>query len=72
MQLKSQAIKEKARITYSYERNEYVVMIGVTMPKSGTLNSCVGWCRDKGIPIRNQDQINRIKYSNMPEQEVGL
>jgi|AntRauTorckE6833_2_1112554.scaffolds.fasta_scaffold48872_3 hypothetical protein len=72
MQLKSQAIKEQARVSYDYSRNRYTVMIGVTMPHSGTLTSCEQWCRERGISIRNQDQVNRIKYGNMPEQESGL
>lgn len=72
MQLKSQVVREKARISYDYTRNQYVVMIGVTMPKSGTLNSCIGWCRDRGIPIRNQDQVDRIKNGSTPDEEVGL
>jgi len=72
MQLKQQAYKTRARVSYDYRNNRYTVNIGVTVPHSGTLRSCIQWCQDNGIPIRNSEQVQRLMDGAEPSQEVGL
>lgn len=70
MQLKTNLIEERATIAYDEARDCFAVHIGITRPHFGGLFSCEQWCRDRSIPVKNQDEINRIKYHNMPVQEM--
>ena len=70
MQTKEQAIQTKAVIAYCEARDCFTVAVGMTRPHYGSLFSCEQWCRDRGIPVRNQDELNRIKYGNMPIHEM--
>lgn len=69
MQLKKQLIRTQAVIKPAKDGG-FEVHIGVTIPKRGTLLGCQTWCHDNGVPIRNQEEVNRIKYGNMPIQEM--
>lgn len=68
MQLKNQLIRTRAIIKPARDGG-FEVRIGTTIPKRGTLTGCEQWCRENDVPIRNQDEINRHKYGNMPIQE---
>jgi len=70
MQTKQNIIEERARIVYDGMRDTFAVRIGVAFVHFGSLFSCEQWCRERGIPVKNQQEINRIKYHNMPVQEM--
>ena len=62
--------RDLARIVFDYKRNTFAVMIGVTMPHFGTVNSCEGWCTDKQVTIANQAEVDRMKGNNPPTMEI--
>lgn len=59
-----------ARIVHDKKRNTMAVQLGVMMPHFGTLFSCEQWCNARGIKIANIGEVNRLKYNNMPVQEM--
>jgi len=62
--------RDLARIVFDYKRNTFAVMIGVTMPHFGTIDSCIGWCTDKQVTIANQAEVDRMKGNNPPTMEI--
>lgn len=62
-------IKSTCRIKWDNGRQCWCVHIGVTIVHFGTMFSCEEWARMHAMPISNQDEINRVKYSGMPIQE---
>ena len=62
-------IKEQCVIRYDETRQCFRVDVGVTAVHFGTLFSCEEWARLQSVPVRNQQEINRIKYNNMPTWE---
>lgn len=70
MQTVNVLIREQALIVHDERRDTWAVKVGNTMPHFGGLFSCEQWCRDRNIPVRNQDEVNRVKYGNMPVQEM--
>ena len=69
MQTKKQ-IQNRCVIRYDNQRQCFRVDVGIVVVHFGTLFSCEEWARINKIPVRNQEEINRIKYSNMPVQEM--
>lgn len=63
-------IKDHCVIRYDEVRQCWVVCIGIHMVHFGTLFSCEEWARLNTMPVRNQDELNRVKYRNMPAQEM--
>lgn len=62
-------IKEQCIIKYDTARGVWCVAIGISLVHFGTIWSCEEWARQNGVPVRNQAEINRIKYQNMPTWE---
>lgn len=62
-------IKEQCTISYDEQRQCFRVNVGHTIVHFGTLFSCEEWARQNSVPVRNQEELNRIKYSNMPVHE---
>lgn len=62
-------IKQDCRIRYDNSRDTFRVDIGIAIVHFGSLFSCEEWARMNAVPVANQDEINRIKYGNMPVQE---
>jgi hypothetical protein len=63
-------VRQTARIVFDKKRNTMTVQIGVTIPHFGSLYSCEEWCDGRGIKITNIGEVNRLKYNNMPVQEM--
>lgn len=68
MQLKRQ-ITNRCVIRYDEQRQRFRVDVGIITVHEGTLFSCEEWARRNDVPVRNQEEINRIKYNNMPAWE---
>lgn len=62
-------VKESCAIRYDEQRQTWRVDVGISIPHFGTLFSCEEWARRNDMPVSNQAEINRIKYSGMPVQE---
>lgn len=62
-------IKEHCVIRHDNHRQCWRVDIGIAAVHFGTLFSCEEWARTNEVPVRNQAEINRIKYNNMPSWE---
>ena len=50
---------------------EWKVMQGTFQMYRGTLIRCINYCHVNDMPVANQDEINRIKYGNMPVEEMS-
>lgn len=66
----TKAIKMQARITWSERDKCYYAMVGHIIACRGSLSKCEMYCQTAGYPIRNKDEVNRIKYQNMPVSEM--
>lgn len=62
-------IQQQAVIRWCEHRQLWGVHIGITVPYFGTLYACELFCQQNKITIRNQAEVNRIKYQNMPSWE---
>lgn len=62
-------VHQHAVIRWCERRQLWAVHIGVTIPYFGTLYACELFCQQNKIIIRNQAEVNRIKYQNMPSWE---
>lgn len=62
-------VHERAVIRWCEHRQCFCVHIGITIPFYGTINECELWCNQRHIGIRNQLDVDRIKYQNMPVWE---
>lgn len=62
-------IKNQCVIRYDTQRQCFRVDVGIRAVHFGTLYSCEEWARLSKVPIRNIEEVNRIKYNNMPAWE---
>lgn len=62
-------IKNTCVIRYDEQRGCFRVDIGIAIVHFGSVFSCEEWARINQVPVRNQGDINRIKYNNMPVWE---
>lgn len=58
--------KQPAVIRWCEQRQLWAVHCGLVIPYHGTLYACELFCQQNDIMVRNQAEINRIKYQNMP------
>ena len=63
-------IKKQCKIWYDQSRDCFRVDIGIHIVHFGTLFSCEEWARRNAMPVANQAEINRVKYNNMPVNEM--
>lgn len=64
-------IHQRAVIRWNEREQQWEVHVGVVIfYASKDLLACKRWCNDRNIPIRNQGEVNRILYENMPIQEM--
>lgn len=64
-------IKEQAVIRWSILHQVWEVHVGIAILYAHSdLRRCKNWCNDSDISIRNQEEINRVLYENMPVQEM--
>jgi len=62
-------VKMQCVIRYDTLRQCWAVHVGISLVHFGTLFSCEEWARMNAMPVRNSEELYRIKYNNMPTWE---